>query len=59
LKYIEIIAKSGSESTISAIANKVKALDFRVGVLGDDGMQQMRMLVSDNKLQETLDTLQT
>lgn len=59
MKYVEIIANAGSESTVSAVATKVKALDFRVGVLGEDGMQQMRMLVSDNRLQETLDTLQT
>ncbi|GAB2884127.1 TIGR00341 family protein [Microbulbifer echini] len=59
MKYVEIIASAGSKNTISAIAKKVKALDFRVGVLGEDGMQQMRMLVDDNNLQETLDTLQT
>ena len=59
MKYVEIIANAGSHNTISAIAKKVKAVDFRVGVIGDDGMQQMRMLVDDNRLQETLDTLQT
>ncbi|QFT55370.1 TIGR00341 family protein [Microbulbifer sp. THAF38] len=59
MKYVEIIANAGSYKTISAIANKVKAVDFRGGVIGDDGMQQMRMLVDDSRLQETLDTLQT
>ena len=58
MKYVEIIAKPGSVATVSAIAEKVKAEDFRVGLSAEDGMQQMRMLVSDSALQQTLDTLQ-
>lgn len=58
MKYVEVIADSGSADTISAIAEKVKADDFRLGVTGADGMQQMRMLVSDTAVQQTLDTLQ-
>jgi len=58
MKYVEVIADAGSADTVSAIAEKVKAQDFRIGVLGEDGMQQMRMLVSDSRLQQTLDTLQ-
>lgn len=58
MKYVEIIADASSSDTVSAIAEKVKVVDFRLGVVGKDGMQQMRMLVSDEKLQQTLDTLQ-
>ena len=55
---MEVIAESGSSGTISAIAKKAKALDFRLGVVGEDGMQPMRVLVSDDKVQLMLDTLQ-
>lgn len=58
MKYVEVIADAGSADTVSAIADKAKAEDFRLGVLGDDGMQQMRLLVSDDRLQWVLDTLQ-
>jgi len=58
MKYIEIVAGSGSAETVAAIAEKVKAEDFRLGMIGEDGMQQMRMLVADNMVQSALDTLQ-
>jgi len=58
LKYVEVIADSGSADTILAISEKVKAQDFRLGLPGEDGLQQMRMLVKDDALQQTLDTLQ-
>lgn len=58
MKYVEVIASSGSASTVSAIADKVKAQDLRFGVVGDDGMQPMRLLVADNQLQTVLDALQ-
>jgi uncharacterized hydrophobic protein (TIGR00341 family) len=58
MKYVEVIADAGSADTILAISEKVNARDFRLGVPGEDGLQQMRMLVSDNALQQTLDTLQ-
>lgn len=58
MKYIEIVASSGSADTVAAIAEKVKAEDFRLGLSGEDGMQQMRMLVADGQVQEALDTLQ-
>lgn len=58
MKYIEIIAAASSAETISAIAKKFNARDFRVGVIGDDHMQQMRMLVGEHELQSALDTLQ-
>ena len=59
MKYVEIIADAGSLDTVSAIAEKVSAVDFRLGIAEEDGMQQMRMLVSDDNLKKALDTLQT
>lgn len=58
MKYVEIIADAGSSDTVSAIAEKAKALDLRLGVVGEDGMRQMRMLVNDDNVQLALDTLQ-
>ncbi|MDX9742110.1 MAG: TIGR00341 family protein [Gammaproteobacteria bacterium] len=58
MKYVEVVARAGSSQTVLAIAEKVKAHDFRLGGVGDDGMCQMRLLVSDNQLQLTLDALQ-
>jgi len=58
MKYIEVIADKGSADTISAIAEKVNASDIRLGIVGADGMQTMRLLVSDNKVQDALDKLQ-
>jgi uncharacterized hydrophobic protein (TIGR00341 family) len=59
MKYVEIVADSGSAKTMSALAKKVKAKDLRFGVVGMDGMQQVRLLVTDERLQLTLDTLQS
>ncbi len=58
MKYVEVVADNGSASTISAIAEKAKAQDLRFGVIGEDGLQQMRLLVSSDKLQWVLDALQ-
>jgi uncharacterized hydrophobic protein (TIGR00341 family) len=58
MKYIEIIANEGCSDTVSAIAEKADAPDFRLGAVGEDGMRQMRMLISDDQLQIVLDTLQ-
>jgi uncharacterized hydrophobic protein (TIGR00341 family) len=58
MKYVEIIADAGSADTVSAIAEKVKATDFRLGVVAENGTQQMRMLLGDDSLQTVLDTLQ-
>jgi uncharacterized hydrophobic protein (TIGR00341 family) len=44
---------------VSAIADKYKARDFRLGPTGPDGMQPMRLVVADHRLQATLDALQT
>jgi len=58
MKYVEVIANSGSADTISAIADKVKAVDFRLSMVGDDDMQAMRLLVSNDKVQALLDLLE-
>ncbi|MDH3355513.1 MAG: TIGR00341 family protein, partial [Chromatiales bacterium] len=58
MKYVEVVADSGSSSTVLAIAEKAKAQDFRVGIVGEDGQQQMRLLVGDDKIQWVLDALQ-
>ena len=58
MKYLDIVADAGSLDTIRAIAEKVKADDLRVGSTGEDGMQHTRMLISNDRLQMALDTLQ-
>ena len=58
MKYIEVVADTGSSDTVAAIADKVEAPDFRLGVVGEDNLQVMRLLVADDRVQETLDTLQ-
>jgi uncharacterized hydrophobic protein (TIGR00341 family) len=58
MKYVEVTAEAGSTDTIRAIADKVKAVDFRAGVPGEDGLQPMRILVNNEKVQSVLDTLQ-
>ncbi|EXJ17161.1 TIGR00341 family protein [Imhoffiella purpurea] len=59
MKYLEVIAGAGSADTVAETAAKVKAMDFRLGPVGADGMQPMRMLISDDKVQRVLDLLQT
>ncbi len=58
MKYVEVVANEGSAGTITAIAEKAKAQDVRIGIVGEDGNQQMRLLVSNDKLQWVLDALQ-
>jgi len=59
MKYVEVIVDAGSSDTILAIAQKLMVSDFRLGVVGEDGMQPMRLLVADDKIQTVLDSLQT
>ena len=59
MKYVEVVANQGSAETVAAIAEKVKASDFRLGPVDQEQqMQSMRLLVSNDELQETLDLLQ-
>lgn len=59
VKYVEIIADANSSDTVLAMAEKAKAQDCRLGSVGDDGLRQMRLLISDDHLQWVLDSLQT
>jgi len=59
MKYVEVVADEGSSRTVSAIADKFKVSDFRLGPVGADGMQAMRLLVADDKIQSALDALQS
>ena len=59
MKYVEVVADAGSADTVSAIADKHEVADYRAGVVGEDGLQPMRLLVADDKLQPVLDSLQT
>ncbi len=58
MKYIEVISEPGSVDTVSAIADKYESSDFRLGIIGEDGKQTMRMIISDDHLQSALDSLQ-
>jgi uncharacterized hydrophobic protein (TIGR00341 family) len=59
MKYVEVVADAGCADTVSAIAEKHEVADYRVGTVGEDGLQPMRLLVADDKLQPVLDSLQT
>jgi uncharacterized hydrophobic protein (TIGR00341 family) len=58
MKLVEVIAQQGSSATVSVIAEKYKARDFRLGREGEDGRLAIRMLVTDEKVQPVLDALQ-
>ncbi len=58
MKLIEVIADEGSVKTVAAIAEKHKARDFRTGLKDKDDSQLMRLVVTDDKVQEVLDALQ-
>lgn len=58
MKYVEVVADAGSAATVVAIGGKFKAPDIRLGTVGEDGMQSMRLVVPDDRLQGVLDALQ-
>lgn len=58
MKLIEVIAHTGSVDTVAAIAEHNEVPDFRPGVPGENDMQEMRLLVPDDKVQTLLDALQ-
>jgi len=51
MKYVEVVAESGSADTILPIAERTKAQDRRFGMVGEDGLQQLHLLVTSDKLQ--------
>ena len=58
MKLIEVVADAGSMDTVAVIAEKYKAHDFRLTFKGEDGRQAMRLLVTNDRVQPVLDTLQ-
>ncbi|MFW2372219.1 MAG: TIGR00341 family protein [Gammaproteobacteria bacterium] len=59
MKLIEVIADENITDTVSDIAKKNNALDFRLAQKGDEGRQAIRMLLLDEMVQSTLDALQS
>lgn len=59
MKIVEVIAEKGSGETLEALAEKVKAADFRRLEVDENGMQRYRLCIADNELQRVLDRLQT
>ncbi len=58
MKYVEVVADSGNADTVQAIADSYTASDFRLGIVDEDQVQSMRILIADDKLQAVLDALQ-
>ncbi len=58
MKYIEVVADAGNTDTVLAIVEQFEIRDLRLGVIDEQGIQTMRLLVEDSKLQQTLDSLQ-
>jgi len=58
MKLIEVIADDNITDTVSDIAKRNKALDFRLAQKGEEGRQAIRMLMLDEMVQPTLDALQ-
>ncbi len=58
MKLIEVNADSGNIDTVSSIAQKLEAADFRLGYKGEDGRQIMRIQIADGRAQAVLDALQ-
>ena len=59
MKYVELVADVGCADEVSAIAEKFEVADLRLGMAAEDGMQPMRLLVANDKLQSVLDALQS
>jgi len=59
MKLIEVIAGENNTDAISGIAKKNQALDFRLAQKTEDGRQAIRILLLDEKVQSTLDALQS
>ncbi|APZ42318.1 TIGR00341 family protein [Acidihalobacter ferrooxydans] len=59
MKLIEVIASASSHDTVAAVADTVKAHDYRAFPQTGDDQLLMRLLVSDDKVQRALDLLQS
>lgn len=58
MKYVEVVALEGSAKTIRTLARQEKLAEPRLGMIGEDGKQTMRLVVPDERVQPVLDTLQ-
>ena len=58
MELIEVVADGSSANTALAIGEKHTTHDFRLGLKGEDGVQVMHLLVTDDKVQAVIDTLQ-
>ena len=59
MKYVEIVTNSNDVVKIVEMTQKFEITDLRLGVKNEDGLQTMRLLVGDDKIQEVLDSLQS
>ncbi|NNK98234.1 MAG: TIGR00341 family protein, partial [Xanthomonadales bacterium] len=59
MKYVELISNTGNVDTVAAIAEQHEVIDLRASAPGEDGLQAIRLLVADDKLQSVLDALQS
>ncbi len=58
MKYFELVADADSAEEVATGVGELDVSDFRLGVIGEDGRQSMRLLVADDKVQPVLDFLQ-
>lgn len=59
MKYIEVITAAGYADSVEAIAEHQNLTDCRLSPVAEDDTVALRLLVSDDKLQKTLDSLRT
>lgn len=59
MKIVEVIAQEGSGETLEALAEKVKAADFRRLEADSAGVRRYRFCIGDDRLQIVLDRLQS
>lgn len=58
MKIIEVVADQGSADTIAAIAEQQELEGPRLGLADKAGLQTIRLLAADDKVQDALDALQ-
>jgi uncharacterized hydrophobic protein (TIGR00341 family) len=58
MKIIEVLADSSYLNALQSLAERHEAMDYWEGPEGKDGRHEIRLLVSPEKRQETLDALQ-
>jgi len=59
IRLFEIVAQEGEVDTYIAVAAQHKALDCRVGMIGQGGDRLVRILAGEERQQQLLDALQT